>query len=128
MPTPLIHADGGRLALCGKAVRRPYLVADTTLVTCPRCLHRYLVAQRDAAARYGRIGGSASTPAKVAAARANGRKGGRPLKFGHVHTCPACKVRRPCPNAVPYLACAESDYCADHTDPHTQSGIDAARL
>lgn len=33
-----------------------------------------------AASRFGRLGGSARTPAKARAARLNGRKGGRPQK------------------------------------------------
>jgi hypothetical protein len=41
---------------------------------------RHLVAADFAAAELGRRGGSAHTPAKVAASRANGRRGGRPKR------------------------------------------------
>ena len=37
----------------------------------------------------GRLGGSASTPAKIDAARQNGLKGGRPKT---TYTCPCCKA------------------------------------
>jgi hypothetical protein len=37
-------------------------------------------AMRAAAALFGRMGGQASSPAKAAAARVNGKKGGRPKK------------------------------------------------
>ncbi len=52
-------------------------------VTCPQCTALFLVdAAKLLGSRGGKVGGRAKTEAKVIAAKANGRLGGRPRVFG----------------------------------------------
>lgn len=61
----------------GLGIRFPRLDADLYV---PALLESVLGSRRWMAARLGAAGGRARTPAKTAAARANGRRGGRPRK------------------------------------------------
>jgi hypothetical protein len=61
----------------GLGVHFPRLDADLYL---PSLLEGLLGSENWAASKMGAKGGKAKTPAKVAAARANGAKGGRPRK------------------------------------------------
>ncbi len=61
----------------GLGIHFPRLDADIYL---PALLEKFLGARRWVAAENGRIGGKSSTAAKAAAARANGKLGGRPRK------------------------------------------------
>ena len=61
----------------GLGVHFPRLDADLHV---PALLEGVLGSRRWMAARLGAAGGQARTPAKTAAARANGRRGGRPSK------------------------------------------------
>ena len=49
-----------------------------------KCLGMQETTEHEAAVLLGRRGGSAKTPAKAAASRANGAKGGRPAKWKQV--------------------------------------------
>jgi hypothetical protein len=62
----------------GLGIRFPQLDADIYL---PALLEGFLGSRRWMAAANGRIGGSASSDAKAAAAKANGTLGGRPRKL-----------------------------------------------
>lgn len=62
----------------GLGIRFPKLDADIYL---PALLEGFLGSKRWIAAELGKLGGSASTTAKAAAARRNGRLGGRPKKI-----------------------------------------------
>lgn len=64
----------------GFGLHFPKLDAD---VYVPGLLEGMLGSRRWMAARLGQAGGRSSTPAKKAAARANGRLGGRPKKTGN---------------------------------------------
>ncbi len=55
------------------------------------------MAKNKHAVALGKLGGAATTPAKVAASRANGQKGGRPLRYCEMcdrwvgkKACPEC--------------------------------------
>jgi hypothetical protein len=61
----------------GLGIHFPHLDADLYL---PALLDGFLGSKRWMAAEIGKIGGAASTEAKVAAARQNGKLGGRPRK------------------------------------------------
>ena len=61
----------------GLGIRFPKLDADLYL---PALLEGFLGSKRWIAAEHGKIGGSVSTKAKAAAARRNGKLGGRPKK------------------------------------------------
>ncbi len=61
----------------GLGVHFPRLDADLYV---PALLEGVLGSRRWMAARLGAVGGRARTPAKAAAARANGRRGGRPSR------------------------------------------------
>jgi hypothetical protein len=63
----------------GFGIRFPKLDADLYL---PGLLEGFLGSKRWMAVRLGQTGGKARSPAKRAAARANGRLGGRPKKVG----------------------------------------------
>jgi hypothetical protein len=63
----------------GFGIRFPKLDADLYL---PALLEGFLGSKRWMAARLGQAGGKAKSPAKHAAARANGKFGGRPKKAG----------------------------------------------
>jgi len=63
----------------GFGIHFPKLDADIYL---PGLLEGFLGSKRWMAARLGQAGGKARSPAKRAAARANGRFGGRPKKAG----------------------------------------------
>ncbi len=78
----LEHAHPGDLepieiSPSGLGLHFPKLDADLYL---PALLEGFLGSRRCMAARLGAQGGSARTPAKASAARANGRLGGRPRK------------------------------------------------
>ena len=73
-PADLAHAE---ITPSGLGVYFPRVDADIYL---PALLEGFLGSKRWIAAENGRIGGSASTKAKVVAARKNGRLGGRPKK------------------------------------------------
>ena len=62
----------------GLGIYFPKLDAD---IYVPALLEGFLGSKRWIAAQHGKIGGSASTEAKVAAARRNGKLGGRPKKI-----------------------------------------------
>lgn len=62
----------------GLGIHFPKLDAD---IYVPALLEGFLGSKRWIAAQHGKIGGSASTRAKAAAARQNGRLGGRPKKI-----------------------------------------------
>ena len=62
----------------GLGIYFPKLDAD---IYVPALLEGFLGSKRWIAAQHGKIGGSASTRAKVAAARRNGKLGGRPKKI-----------------------------------------------
>ncbi len=62
----------------GLGIHFPKLDAD---IDVPALLEDFLGSKRWIAAHQGKIGGSASTRAKAAAARRNGRLGGRPKKI-----------------------------------------------
>ena len=62
----------------GLGIHFPKLDADIYL---PALLEGFLGSKRWIAAELGKLGGSASTTAKAAAARRNGRLGGRPKKI-----------------------------------------------
>ena len=62
----------------GLGIHFPKLDADIYL---PALLEGFLGSKRWIAAEHGKIGGSVSTTAKAAAARRNGRLGGRPKKI-----------------------------------------------
>mgnify|MGYP001606593279 CR=1 FL=1 len=62
----------------GLGIHFPKLDADIYL---PALLEGFLGSKRWIAAELGKLGGSASTTAKTAAARRNGRLGGRPKKI-----------------------------------------------
>lgn len=63
----------------GLGIHFPKLDADIYL---PGLLEGFLGSKQWMAARLGQAGGKARSPAKRAAARANGRLGGRPKKIG----------------------------------------------
>ncbi len=63
----------------GLGLHWPQLDADLYV---PALLQGVFASKRSMAAELGAVGGRVSTPAKVAAARANGRKGGRPPRAG----------------------------------------------
>jgi hypothetical protein len=62
----------------GLGIHFPKLDADIYL---PALLEGFLGSKRWIAAQHGKLGGSASTVAKAAAARRNGKLGGRPRKI-----------------------------------------------
>ncbi len=62
----------------GLGIHFPQLDAD---IYVPALLEGFLGSKRWIAAQHGKIGGSASTKAKAAAARLNGKLGGRPKKI-----------------------------------------------
>ncbi len=65
----------------GLGLHFPALDADLYL---PTLLEGFLGSRRWMAARLGKAGGSATSPAKAAAGRANGKLGGRPKKVPQV--------------------------------------------
>lgn len=78
----LEHASASDLAVievdaCGLGVHIPALDADLYV---PALLEGILGSERWMATRMGTKGGRAKSPAKTAAVRENGRKGGRPRK------------------------------------------------
>ncbi|MBA5685836.1 DUF2442 domain-containing protein [Rugamonas apoptosis] len=73
-PDDLTDAD---ISPSGLGIHFPKLDADLYL---PALLEGFLGTQRWMAAQRGKAGGSAITPAKAAAARENGKLGGRPRK------------------------------------------------
>ena len=62
----------------GLGIHFPKLDADIYL---PALLEGFLGSKRWIAAEHGKLGGSASSTAKAAAARRNGKLGGRPAKI-----------------------------------------------
>jgi hypothetical protein len=73
-PADLIDAE---ITPSGLGIHFPQLDADLYL---PALLEGFLGSKRWMAAQMGKLGGKASTDAKAAAARANGKLGGRPKK------------------------------------------------
>lgn len=73
-PADLMEAE---ISPSGLGVHFPRLDADLYI---PGLLEGFLGSKRWMAAEIGKIGGSASTEAKAAAARQNGKLGGRPKK------------------------------------------------
>lgn len=73
-PADLVDAE---ITPSGLGIHFPRLDADLYL---PALLEGFLGSKRWMAAEIGKIGGKASTDAKVAAARENGKLGGRPKK------------------------------------------------
>lgn len=73
-PTDLIDAE---ISPSGLGVHFPRLDADLYI---PALLEGFLGSRRWMAAQMGKVGGKASTEAKTAASRKNGRLGGRPKK------------------------------------------------
>lgn len=73
-PDDLANAE---VSPSGLGIHFPRLDADIYL---PALLEGFLGTQRWMAAQRGKAGGSVTTPAKSAAARANGKLGGRPRK------------------------------------------------
>lgn len=73
-PADLMDAE---ITPSGLGIHFPRLDADLYL---PALLEGFLGSKRWMAAEIGKIGGKASTDAKVAAARENGKLGGRPKK------------------------------------------------
>ena len=73
-PADLVDAE---ITPSGMGIHFPSLDADLYL---PALLEGFLGSQRWAAAQAGKLGGKASTDSKVAAARENGKLGGRPKK------------------------------------------------
>ena len=69
---------GAEITPSGLGIHFPGLDADLYI---PALLEGFLGSKRWMASQIGRIGGSASTEAKAAAARENGRLGGRPRKL-----------------------------------------------
>ncbi len=67
----------------GLGVRFPRLDADLYI---PALLEGFLGSKRWMAAEIGKIGGTASTATKAAAARQNGKLGGRPKKLKDLNT------------------------------------------
>lgn len=68
---------GAEISPSGLGIHFPRLDADIYL---PALLEGFLGTQRWMAAQRGKAGGSATSPAKAAAARENGKLGGRPRK------------------------------------------------
>jgi hypothetical protein len=68
-----------KISPSGFGIHFPKLDADIYL---PGLLEGFLGSKRWMAAQLGQAGGKARSPAKRAAARANGRLGGRPKKAG----------------------------------------------
>ena len=82
----LEHAKPDQLAVIkispsGLGIHFPKLDADIYL---PALLEGFLGSKRWIAAEHGRIGGSVSSAAKAAAARRNGKLGGRPRKVKEI--------------------------------------------
>jgi hypothetical protein len=73
-PADLSHAE---ITPSGLGIHFPSLDADLYI---PALLDGFLGSKRWVAAEIGKIGGKASTAAKAAAARQNGKLGGRPKK------------------------------------------------
>ena len=71
--------DTVEISPSGLGIRFPKLDADIYL---PALLEGFLGSKRWLAAEYGKLGGRVSSTAKSAAARRNGRLGGRPKKAG----------------------------------------------
>ena len=69
--------DSIEISPSGLGIRFPKLDADIYL---PALLEGFLGSKRWVAAEHGKIGGSVSSTAKAAAARRNGKLGGRPRK------------------------------------------------
>ena len=74
----------------GLGVHFPRIDADLYI---PALLEGFLGSQRWMASQMGKVGGQASTDAKAAAARQNGKLGGRPRKTVEVHPAPGEKVK-----------------------------------
>lgn len=74
-PADLVDAE---ISPSGLGVHFPKIDAD---VYVPALIESFLGSKRWMAAQNGKAGGSASTSAKSAAARENGKKGGRPKKI-----------------------------------------------
>lgn len=74
-PADLVDAE---ISPSGLGVHFPKIDADVYL---PALLEGFLGSKRWMAAQNGKAGGSVSTPEKGAAARENGKKGGRPKKL-----------------------------------------------
>ena len=70
--------DAIEISPSGLGIHFPKLDADSYL---PALLKGFLGSKRWIAAEHGKIGGSISTTAKAAAARRNGKLGGRPKKL-----------------------------------------------
>ena len=70
---------GAEISPSGLGVRFPKLDADLYI---PALLEGFLGSKRWMASQMGKAGGKASTEGKVAAARENGKLGGRPKKAG----------------------------------------------
>jgi hypothetical protein len=73
-PADLADAE---ISPSGLGVHFPHVDADIYL---PALLEGFLGSQRWLAAQMGKVGGRASSDAKAAAARENGKRGGRPRK------------------------------------------------
>lgn len=71
--------DQVEISPSGFGIHFPKLDADLYL---PALLDGFLGTKKWMAARLGQTGGTAKSPAKRAAARANGKLGGRPKKLG----------------------------------------------
>ena len=71
--------DQVEISPSGFGIHFPKLDADLYL---PALLEGFLGTKKWMAARLGQTGGTAKSPAKRAAARANGKLGGRPKKLG----------------------------------------------
>lgn len=75
-PADLVDAE---ISPSGLGVHFPKLDADLYI---PALLEGFLGSKRWMASQMGKVGGQASTKAKAAAARENGKRGGRPKKSG----------------------------------------------
>lgn len=66
-----------------RAIASAALLCDVGYLSPVECLRLAEVLKNPAAIALGRLGGRSNSEAKKAAARENGRKGGRPKKSGH---------------------------------------------
>lgn len=75
-----------------------------------------------AAATLGKLGGKSKSPAKQQASRANGRKGGRPLKTGY------CAIRQHCGDRYDTSFCGPVRATDDEAlDDQRAGGYDCTR-